>query len=253
MTEKNRYPVAAATGRAAGPVQRALIHAFLADPMSGQQIEERSFEIIDREAPAHPFNPEEWNVVRRMVHTTGDFGLIGSVRFSNGSIDAAEEALRSGRPLYVDSNMVRAGISMDRLQKVSGTYRPEHVVCHVADEDVARQAQAAGLPRSLLAVRKGKPILDGGIGVFGNAPVGLMELNRLILEEGVRPALVIAVPVGFVHVVESKEELMSLDVPFVALAGRRGGSTLAVSVVHALASVAVTRRAVHSWATPERR
>ena len=69
-----------------------------------------------------------------------------------------------------------------------------------------------------------------------------MELNRLIVEEGVKPALVVAMPVGFVHVVESKEELMSLNVPFIAVTGRRGGSPLAVSVIHALCSLAARKR-----------
>jgi precorrin isomerase len=81
-------------------------------------------------------------------------------------------------------------------------------------------------------------LLNGGIAVFGNAPVALLELNRMVLEENIRPALVIAMPVGFVHVVESKQELMSLGVPFIAIEGRRGGSTLAVSVVHALCTLA---------------
>ena len=67
--------------------------------------------------------------------------------------------------------------------------------------------------------------------------MALLELNRMILEEGLRPALVIAVPVGFVHVVESKAELMGLDVPCIALEGRRGGSPLAVSVIHALCGI----------------
>ena len=60
----------------------------------------------------------------------------------------------------------------------------------------------------------------------------------MIIEEGLRPSLVVALPVGFVHVVESKEELMSLGVPYIATAGRRGGSPLAVSVLHALCGLA---------------
>ncbi|MGZ3595746.1 MAG: precorrin-8X methylmutase, partial [Syntrophales bacterium] len=84
-------------------------------------------------------------------------------------------------------------------------------------------------------------ILRGGIAVFGNAPVALLELNRMILEEDIHPAFVIAMPVGFVHVTESKEEIMSLDIPHIALTGRRGGSALAVSVIHALCSLAASQ------------
>jgi precorrin isomerase len=124
------------------------------------------------------------------------------------------------------------------LRGACSDYSRERIVCHVADADVAQQAEQEHLPRSLFAIRKAKAVLDGGIAVFGNAPVALLELNRLIMKEGIRPSLVIAMPVGFVHVVESKDELMSLGVPFVAIEGRRGGSTLAVSAVHALCMLA---------------
>jgi precorrin isomerase len=64
--------------------------------------------------------------------------------------------------------------------------------------------------------------------------VALLEINRMILEEGLRPALVIGMPVGFVHVVESKQELQTTGVPYIVIDGRRGGSPLAVACLHAL-------------------
>ena len=134
--------------------------------------------------------------------------------------------------------MIRSGLSMARLQQVYPGYSSENLVCHVADQDIAAAARESGLPRSLFAVRKAKSMLDGAIAAFGNAPVALMELNRLIVEEGIKPAIVIAMPVGFVHVVESKDEIMALDIPFIAVAGRRGGSPLAVSTIHALCALA---------------
>jgi precorrin-8X/cobalt-precorrin-8 methylmutase len=217
---------------------RPLMQAFLDKPMSGPEIEARSMEIIDREAPAHPFGPGEWQIVRRMIHTVGDFGIIEAVRFSPDAVEAGVKALRGCRPIFTDSNMIRTGISLARLRGVCGFYRRESVICHVADEDVARKARRSGLPRSLHAVQKAKPLLEGAIVLIGNAPVALMEVSRMIIEEGLGPSLVVALPVGFVHVVESKEELMALGVPFIATAGRRGGSPLAVSVIHALCGMA---------------
>jgi precorrin isomerase len=219
-----------------------LIHKFLASPLSGEEIEARSMERIEKEVPAHPFGPEEWQVVRRMIHTTGDFGLINLVRFSPEAISHGVDALRSGRAIYVDSRMIQSGLSLMRLQSVHKGYQASDILCHVDDEEVFGKARQQRLPRSLFAVQKAKPFLNRGLVVFGNSPVGLLEVNRLIQEEGIRPALVIAMPVGFVHVIESKEELMSLDVPFIALTGRRGGSPLAVSVVHALCTIAAGRR-----------
>ncbi len=214
-----------------------LIYGLYASPLSGEEIEARSMEMIDREAPSKPFGHDQWQVVRRMIHTAGDFSLIDAVRFSEDAIAVGTEALRRGSTIYVDSRMVQAGLSLPRLQSVNPGYSPKGIVCHIADEGVARQAREARLPRSLFSLRKARPILHGNIAVFGNSPVALLELNRLILEEHIRPALVIAMPVGFVHVVESKEELMSLDIPYIAIAGRRGGSPLAVSVIHALCSI----------------
>jgi precorrin isomerase len=209
--------------------------------MSGEDIESRSFELIDQEAAKHDFTPEQWNVVRRMIHTTADFGMADLVRFSDDAVPAGIRALESGAYIYADSNMIRSGLSLPRLRGLNSDYGPDRLLCHVADIDVVASASSNGLPRSLYAVRKAQEHLDGGIAVFGNAPVALLELNRMIIEEGLRPALVIAMPVGFVHVVESKTELMGCGVPYIAIEGRRGGSPLAVSVIHALCSVAASR------------
>ena len=219
-----------------------LIHKFLASPLSGEEIEARSMERIEKEVSSHPFGPEEWQVVRRMIHTTGDFGLIDLVKFSPGAISHGIDALRSGRSIYVDSRMIQSGLSLTRLQSVYKGYQASDIICHVDDVEVFEKARQQRLPRSLFAVQKARPILDRGLAVFGNSPIGLLETNRLIQEEEIRPALVIAMPVGFVHVVESKEELMSLNVPFIALSGRRGGSPLAVSVVHALCTIAAGQK-----------
>ena len=221
---------------------KPFIHRFYESPLSGEEIEARSLEMIEKEAPSHSFGPDEWQVVRRMIHTTGDFGLINAVRFSPGAIQSGIEALQNRSTIYADSRMIQSGLSLPRLRSVHTDYDASHIVCYVQDKEVAEKARRARLPRSLFAVQKAKSILHGGLAVFGNSPIALLELNRLILEEQIRPALVVAMPVGFVHVIESKEELMSLNVPYIAIAGRRGGSPLGVSVVHALCSIAERRR-----------
>lgn len=216
---------------------KAWIHRLLANPIDGPGIEARSLAQIDSEAPAHNFTPAQWAVVRRIIHTSADFSLIPQVKFSQNAISSARAALRKGVSIFADSNMIRSGLSLARLRTLNAGYSAESLRCHVADADVAEQAKQHHLPRSLFAVQKARPILDGGIALFGNAPVALLELNRMVMEEGIRPALVIAMPVGFVHVVESKDELMSLDIPWIALEGRRGGSTLAVAALHAIANL----------------
>lgn len=211
-----------------------LIHDLLAKPLSGPAIEDRSMAIIDGLCAGHRFDPGQWLVAKRLVHTTGDPSIITDLRFHPDWLRAGAAALRAGAAITSDAKMVRSGISLARLRGLNAAYAPQHLHCHVDDPEVAQLAASGGLPRSLYAVRAARSVLDGAICCFGNAPVGLMELSRLIVEEGVRPALVIAMPVGFVHVVESKDELMSLGVPYVAITGRRGGSPLAVATIHAL-------------------
>lgn len=213
---------------------RPLIHKLLEDPISGQEIEEYSFAVIDAEATGYRHTPDEWQIVRRLIHTSADFAMSDLIRFSTGAIASGCEALRRGKTIYADSNMIRSGLSIARLQGVNPDYTRDSILCHVADEDVAAQARESGLPRSLFAIRKAGKQLDGGIVLIGNAPVALLELNRMFVEENIRPALVIGMPVGFVHVVESKKELVETGLPSIVLTGRRGGSPLAVAALHAL-------------------
>lgn len=217
---------------------RPLIYDLLENPISGQQIEDRSFATIDAEVPSHSYSAAEWQVVRRLIHTTADFSMSDLVRFSPQAITSAISALRSGKLIYADSNMIRSGLSVARLQQQNQSYTRESIICHVADSDVAAEAKESGLPRSLFAIRKAGKKLDGAIVLIGNAPVALLELNRMAEEENIHPALVVGMPVGFVHVLESKEELMRSKLPFVVLEGRRGGSPLAVATLHALCIIA---------------
>lgn len=218
--------------------RQALIHQLPPHSLNGGNIEAASFATIDREIPDHLFSSEQWEIVRRMIHTTGDFSIRNSVRFSAEALPSGIEALQAGRPLVVDSRMIQSGLSLARLRSVRASYAASDIHCFVSDEDVMRQAADQDITRSVLAVRKAKRILDNGIVVFGNSPTGLLELNRLMIEEGITPALVVAVPVGFVHVQESKNELLQLEVPSIVLDGRRGGSPIAVSIIHALCSLA---------------
>ena len=95
-------------------------------------------------------------------------------------------------------------------------------------------AKLEGHTRALCSAEKARPMLDGAIVLIGNAPLALARIARYILEEGVRPALVVGMPVGFVNVVESKDLLARCPVPQIVLEGRRGGSALAVTTLHAI-------------------
>jgi precorrin-8X/cobalt-precorrin-8 methylmutase len=195
------------------------------DPL---EIERRSFAIIDGEVGTHPYDPRQWPVVRRIIHTTADFDFAAVTRFSPGAVEAGIAALRRGEKVCCDTNMVRAGVNKTRLAGFGSA-----LVCHVADPEVAREARAAGVTRSLVAMRRG--VAQGcGIFLIGNAPTALFELLALTRAGVARPALVVGVPVGFVGAAESKEALLVSGLPFITCRGRKGGSAIAAAILNAL-------------------
>lgn len=196
--------------------------------LNPEAIEAASFSIIDAEVGAHDLDPWQWPVVRRIIHTTADFDFARSTCFAPQVIAGALAALRRGEPILCDTNMVAAGVNKARLQRFGCALR-----CHVADAEVAAAARAAGITRSILAMRKG--VAEGcGIYLIGNAPTALFELLRLAADGAVRPSLVVGVPVGFVGAVESKEALFASNLPFITCRGRKGGSAIAAAILNAL-------------------
>lgn len=203
--------------------------------MKPEEIEAGSFRIIDEEAGKHDWPDAEWQVVRRVIHTSADFEYVTSMLFSDNAIGKAVAALQSGGGIVTDTNMALAGISRPRLAPFGCT-----LSCHVADPDVAIRAKQAGITRSVAAMRKAVAEAHDRIFVIGNAPTALFELLQLIRTGEADPALIIGLPVGFVGAAESKAALTAVgsDVPFITNTGRKGGSNVAAAVVNALAIIA---------------
>lgn len=202
--------------------------------MDAAQIEAESFRIIEMEILNRPFKGSEWNVARRLIHTTADFSICDNLVFRNSPIDAGLKALAAGAGIYCDSNMIRSGISVQRLKMANPSYCKDSIHCYIADSDVAEMAKKAGTTRALASLNKAGKILDGAIVLIGNAPLALAGIVKLHLEKKITPALIIGMPVGFVNVVESKVLLSKTDIPHIMIEGRRGGSTLAVATLHAI-------------------
>lgn len=196
----------------------------------GIAIEQESFKIIENEVGEHGFDPYQWIIVRRVIHSTADFEYAQIMRFSPDAIDSARDAFHRRPIIYVDTNMIAAGLSKWRL----GWYDLEVAVPSQSPE-AHKEAVSQGITRSAAAFRLIAKRLSGSIAVIGNAPTALLELVRLIKGNIVRPALVVGVPVGFVQAAESKEMLTSCDsTPYIITEGRKGGSTIAVAIVHGL-------------------
>jgi precorrin-8X/cobalt-precorrin-8 methylmutase len=204
---------------------------------AGRAIEHDSFAVIDAEAGPHNYTEAQWPLVRRMIHANADFEFNGLTLFHPDAMQAGRQAVLKGNtPIVADVEMICVGLSKPRLKHFGLTTHQ-----YISDPDVIERAKAEETTRAVQAMRKAHQLgkLDGAIVGIGNAPTALIELVRLIREEGVRPALVVAMPVGFVSAAESKDLMMAVDeVPWVAIKGRKGGSTLVVAAIHAMLSLA---------------
>ena len=176
--------------------------------------------------------PEQEAVVKRVIHTTADFDYANNLRFTPGAAELGQAALKRGVPIVTDTNMAKAGISKPSLEAFGCTLH-----CFMAEPEVARLARERGLTRAAVSMERAAQEYPGAILAVGNAPTALLRIAEL-MEEGLRPALVIAVPVGFVNVVESKELLFAAceihSVTAIAAMGRKGGSNVAAAICNAL-------------------
>lgn len=176
--------------------------------------------------------PQTADVVKRVIHTTADFEYADTLRFTQDAVALGVQALQRGVPIVTDTNMAKAGISKPSLQKLGS-----QVYCFMAEESVARQARENGTTRAVAAMHYAARTMPGALLAVGNAPTALLAIADLI-EAGLRPALVVGVPVGFVNVVESKQRLMQVceaaGVPAIAAMGRKGGSNVAAAICNAL-------------------
>ncbi len=196
----------------------------------GYLIEAESFRIVEEEMGEHTYGPLEFPLVRRVIHATADFEVGNFLIFSEGAVQGGMEAIREGSSVITDINMVASGISRIGMERLGGG----EVLCRIADPEVMEAAKASGITRSTAAIRSFGSLISESIVVIGNAPTALREILRLYHEEGLRPKLLIAVPVGFVDAAESKEALAKSDITYITNRGRKGGTPVAVSLINAM-------------------
>ena len=198
------------------------------------QIERASMELIRAELLEQGVTLAKENeaVILRCIHASADFDYAANLRFTPDAVRRAKEALRRGTDLVTDTNMALAGISRPGLQKLGAS-----AYCYMAEDFIAERAKAQETTRAAAAMDWAAEHNPGAILAVGNAPTALLRIAEQI-REGLRPALVIAVPVGFVNVVESKELIFSVceeaDIPCIAAMGRKGGSSIAAAICNAL-------------------
>ncbi len=211
------------------------MHTYSNNP---QTIASDSFAQIRRELTeaGHHLKSPLADIVERIIHSTADFEFANTTQLSQGAIEAGVQALHAGCAIICDVNMVRVGISQPRIEAFGG-----YLHCLVAEAETRQRAKEAGITRSAMGIRLAAENgwLDNGLVLIGNAPTALYEVINLV-DQGLRPALIVGVPVGFVSTVESKNALTQVTaVPWITTIGRKGGSPVAVAIVNALLRLAI--------------
>ena len=201
----------------------------------GAAIYADSFATIRAEASFTHLPADAETVAVRMVHGTGQVDLARDLVVHPWLVSAARTALQAGAPILTDAAMVASGVTRSRLPC------DNEVVCTLRDERVPALAREWGTTRSAAALSLWGGRLDGAVVAIGNAPTALFHLLEMLLDGEPRPAAIIGCPVGFVGAAESKQALASfaeehgIDIPFLTVRGRRGGSAMTASALNALA------------------
>lgn len=197
-------------------------------------IERRSLAIITSELEAQGIllPAENEAVIKRVIHATADFDYVEHLAFTQDAVQRGISALLQGTTIITDTNMALSGISKPGIARLGG-----QALCYMADPEVAAEARERGVTRAVVCVERAAREHPRCIYAVGNAPTALLQIVRQ-MEQGFRPALVVAVPVGFVNVVEAKEAVFDAcrtqGIPVIAAMGRKGGSTVAAAILNAL-------------------
>ena len=198
-----------------------------------EDIEKRSMEIITEELGGRTWPEPEFSIVKRCIHTSADFDYADNLCFSENAAKLGMEALRRGAHIVTDTRMAWSGINKKKLASFGGEAH-----CFMSDADVAAEAKEKGCTRAAICMERGAALPGEIIFAIGNAPTALIRLYEMIQKDGLRPALIIGAPVGFVNVVESKELIMEIGketgVPFIVPKGRKGGSNIAATICNAM-------------------
>jgi len=207
---------------------------FINDPAA---IEAESFAIIATELGKRQLPADAADIIKRVIHTSADFDYADNLVFSPGAVTIAQQALLNQANIITDTKMALAGINKGALQQLG-----VEAYCFIDDDQVIADARQNGTTRSWAAVHQAAARLTRPlIFVVGNAPTALYALHELITTNRLQVDLIIAVPVGFVNVVESKELILTLPTAHIVARGRKGGSNVAAAIVNALTYSLVER------------
>ncbi|MDO4163695.1 MAG: precorrin-3B C(17)-methyltransferase [Bacteroides sp.] len=198
----------------------------------GQDIMIRSFRTIDKELKNQDIPLDHKWALLHAIHTTADFEMENLLHTDTGAVASLYQGIAEGRikTIVTDVTMVASGIRKGALQRLG-----VEVKCYLSDPRTADLATEKGITRTQAGIRLAVEEHPEAFFVFGNAPTALIELCELIRKGKAHPAGIVAAPVGFVHVQESKHMVKPFtQIPKIIVEGRKGGSNLAATLVNAV-------------------
>lgn len=198
----------------------------------GQEIMINSFRTIEKELKNKDIPLDRKWALLHAIHTTADFDMENLLRTDPQAVEILHRQLSEGkvRTLVTDVTMAASGIRKGALERMG-----IEVKCYLGDERAVALAKEKGITRTQAGIRIAVEEHPEALYIFGNAPTALMELCDLIRKDKARPCGIIAAPVGFVHVCESKHMVKPFShIPKLIVEGRKGGSNLAATLVNAI-------------------
>jgi precorrin isomerase len=198
----------------------------------GQQIMIESFRTIRGELRKQDYPLDHLWALLHAIHTTADFDMQRILYTDEGAVETLYNKVKDGtlKTIVTDVTMVTSGIRKGALQRLGIEAK-----CYLSDPRVAEMASSLGITRTQAGIRLAVEEHPDALFAFGNAPTALMELCDLIRKGKAKPAGIIAAPVGFVHVRESKHMVKPFrDIPKIIVEGRKGGSNLAATLCNAI-------------------
>jgi precorrin-8X/cobalt-precorrin-8 methylmutase len=204
-------------------------------------IEKRSFEIISDEGDFSNIPEERLPIVKRVIHATADFEFANTLVFHADAISTGIAAIRAGKNILTDVEMVRTGINKRLLGRWGG-----EALCSIrADQgpESGSQGKTDGKTRAEAGIEEAlKEPNNIGIIAIGNAPTALLKTIEILAKAEAPFPLVVGVPVGFVKALESKALLSTQSLPFITNLSRKGGTPVAVAIVNALLKMAAEEK-----------
>ena len=200
------------------------------------EIEKKSFEIISGEIDLSDVPQEQVPIIKRVIHTTADFEFKKTLLFHPDAITTGINAIRAGKNILTDVEMVKAGINKKLLKKWGG-----EVICRIQDAGCMTQEEEPRTKAEMGIESALKENNNIGIIAIGNAPTALLKVIDIFNNSSLvthHSSLVIGVPVGFVKALESKALLSAQKFPFITNLSRKGGSPIAAAIVNALLKIA---------------